>query len=654
MISLFQTSTTCWDTMIRDYGVVGTVSASASVTLVLILAIVMHKAFLSNCCGGTGTGSDSAYKRKGSSSSADKKRRRRKGHHHTKGGRGGGRIKGATTNVAGGSTAGPRLPIVEEISSDGACGGATASEGSSGLSAPDTDFMVHELGIHHEKEQPSRPRVDSQVSAVSSFVSHEEEGASITTSPSALESVVSSEETNDRASTVPSVFTVDTTLPDDISCGSISVRSGLTALQPNNRSSNSTTTNNDTSTISHSSNPRVAAKTNKLNRGQKPSPKTNAVVNQPPRSVTRTTHDPQTTATTPDNQSEGGFNNRANTKPKNPRGGKGRMSNSHTNPRAGRGKSGRPQKSSPKNQKPAARTESPVPRTTNTADMSVSPRINSNVLSTPASSKQMQSNNNNLIGIPPASPYTQSLFSCEVGASGWSLPALPVARDAPSATNTMYPAMSYQTNTFVAPYSRMDGELANSNDNSNFSFLPAPTGGSAGFWMSSNEVSPRSPSASSSNTNFATPQRAVRAPPGLSAPPGFSGPSVVAPVHNNVHNSPAPSDLYTPIRTSISTANNTVPSLVPVTPSFGSPNLTSPQVSPFSWSNGGGVLGCASSESPIVSPANSRRCHVVKENPFAADTDYDADYYPADDADCRIEAELQELGGRMVGSVLDF
>lgn len=66
------------------------------------------------------------------------------------------------------------------------------------------------------------------------------------------------------------------------------------------------------------------------------------------------------------------------------------------------------------------------------------------------------------------------------------------------------------------------------------------------------------------------------------------------------------------------------------------------------------MLGCASSESPIVSPANSRRCHVVKENPFAADTDYDADYYPADDADCRIEAELQELGGRMIGSVLDF
>jgi hypothetical protein len=46
-------------------------------------------------------------------------------------------------------------------------------------------------------------------------------------------------------------------------------------------------------------------------------------------------------------------------------------------------------------------------------------------------------------------------------------------------------------------------------------------------------------------------------------------------------------------------------------------------------------------------------CNPVKENPFASDeSDYNNNQNsPADD---QIEAELQELGGQMVGSILDF
>jgi len=52
----------------------------------------------------------------------------------------------------------------------------------------------------------------------------------------------------------------------------------------------------------------------------------------------------------------------------------------------------------------------------------------------------------------------------------------------------------------------------------------------------------------------------------------------------------------------------------------------------------------------------------LKENPFASESDNNhsnklngtTNGNGTDDADGRIEAELQELGGRMIGSVLDF
>ena len=50
------------------------------------------------------------------------------------------------------------------------------------------------------------------------------------------------------------------------------------------------------------------------------------------------------------------------------------------------------------------------------------------------------------------------------------------------------------------------------------------------------------------------------------------------------------------------------------------------------------------------SPSGSIPFGTVKENPFAPDHTVN----PFDDSDSQIEAELQELGGRMAGSILDF
>lgn len=52
---------------------------------------------------------------------------------------------------------------------------------------------------------------------------------------------------------------------------------------------------------------------------------------------------------------------------------------------------------------------------------------------------------------------------------------------------------------------------------------------------------------------------------------------------------------------------------------------------------------------PQYSPAGSIPYGAtIKENPFAAESNYQADL------DSQIEADLQELGGQMAGSILDF
>ena len=641
MMTLLESSTTCWTIMIRDYGVVGTVSASASIALVLLLAIAMHKAFLSSNFGYGGNDDDddsaAASKRRhahnNASTAADKKRRRRKGHHHTKQhvgsrGGGGGRIKGSSTISGGGSSSlgsspsmlCPRLPKVEEVSSDGAaCDNSSRS--SCGNAIPNL-----EMEDGGASQNPSTAdKEDHNMCDPCLSVSQEEEGASIMTSPSALESVVSSDETEVKGrGSIPSICTVDTAaMSDDISCGSMSVRSGPPRQQQQQPVSRGSTKNGKPS----SNNSRGGKPSNiKSNRVQK-QPKANGKAIQ---SATYTRADGGKAAQpleTAHSNSEARLesSNKKVFGQKQNRGGKGRAGNNQS-PRGGRGKGGRSQKAQ-KNQNSTSRTQSPLPTSVNNSILAATPTksdhtvISTSTCTTDFSSLTGNGNNNRL---PPVSPYSQSLFSCEVGNSGWSLPSLPSTTSQNikpnfAATTQTSPALSYQTNSFVEPYSRLPPNLGiNSGASADLN---------CGLWNTGNQAN-----VSTFNNIQTTPQRPLRAPPGLPAPPA----TMTTPIKTST------CDLYTPISTPVN--NNTAPSLVPITPSFGTPNVGQ-QVLPYSWSGMGENPGSS------MDTGNGGRRNLVKENPFAVESDNAGN---ADDAECRIEAELQELGGRMIGSILDF
>ncbi|CAB9507560.1 expressed unknown protein [Seminavis robusta] len=629
MVSILQSSTTCWAIMIRDYGVVvGTVSASASIILVLIVAIAMHKAFLSNCVAhhknNSGTAATSSTKRR--SSGAEKKRRRRKGKNNARG-----RIKTAGNSSSNANNNALRLPKVEEVASDG------ASRSSSG-----------DVNVVHSPA-PAPP------TSTSCF----EEG-SIMTSPSALESVVSSDETCDTAklrTPVPSVCTVDTTsMSDDISCSSFSVRSGQQQQQPTPRSNRAVVTSppkgkgKSAAAKTNSNGKTKGQKQGKAGGGKLPPPAPNAA-----RAEALKMAKPVPKFTMTDNR----FGNQYSSKQTAAAPAAAKGTYSAQNARATRGAKGKKavtNKAQPAPPK-AARTVSPVPTTfdsTLLVSTTPSPRANnattvisgSPVIASPSlnternnltliSGHATNSNDENNSRLPPFSPYSQSLFSCEIGASSWSLPALPVVlqptKVGATSSITPAPAQSYTTgNPFVTSYSQMPTGPRTESDG-------------LGLWNTSTRTA--APPMNQLGS-MSTPKRPVRPPPGLSAPPGFARvpQQLQQPALTNNHSTA--SDLFTPVRN-----NNELPSLVPSTPST---TCTIPEPSPFSWNNAPLVPGGFHSESPMMMMMSAP---VNQKNPFAGDTsnkNNNGVASNADEVECRIEAELQELGGRMIGSVLDF
>jgi hypothetical protein len=595
MVSILQSSTTCWTIMIRDYGVVGTVSASASITLVLLLAIAMHKAFLSNSATDSNHATSPSGSKSRGTTAAEKKRRRRKGTSNKNSNRG--RIK-----AGGSSTPTLRLPKVEEV--DGA-GSDSSTRSSSGDAS---DYSAIQLkDVFDEPKQ-----------------STEEEANSIMTSPSALESVVSVEEFEVKARTpVPSVCTVDTTsMSDDISCGSFSVRSGVLPSRPM-RSVNTPTSAKGKPKSNTSSRGKAKA----IQHGQKQTNLASPIPVPVPNS-TRAEGLKNAKPVPKHSMSPDCFPS-ATSEPKMGRGRKV----------GARSKGGRPltPKHHPKHLL-AARTVSPVTTTCdNTLLVSSTPSTNPTILSGSPASANMEHNNNRSTSrlmtsnennhesrLPPFSPYSQSLFSCELGASQWSLPTLPVVSQPKNVASVMSATgiasslvPSSTSNPFVMPCSQMPSECNGHTSSYYYSSL--------GLWNTLPVQADNNHSLSLGT--LSTPPPPVRPPPGLTAPPGFASNQPMLAHKNNSNNG-----AYTPGRT----AGNETPSLMPAKPSFGAPS-TVLEVSPVAWN------GTSSAPSAFMMTMN-QNSPVVAKNPFAGDSN---------EVDWRIEAELQELGGRMIGSVLD-
>lgn len=438
------------------------------------------------------------------------------------------------------------------------------------------------------------------------------------TSPSALESVVSDDFEAKGRTPVPSVCTVDTTtMADDISCSSFSVRS----VQQQQQQQQPVRQTKSRANKSKPNATRGGKANGKANPGQK-QPKTTTKVNAGQaknRADFQKTAKPATRTKTSGTDAPGRFDQfkKQNGQKRN-EGGKGRVAGTQNS--RGTRKGGRVAKNQ-RNQPNAQTSYAPNAdkSTPNLQSRKAPPVLNPSPKTKLENGSGIRESLDNRP--PPFSPCTQSLFSCEIGASGWSLPSLPAVSQ-PNAH--LAPALSYQTNPFVTPYSQMPTDY-NSAGRTTPVVLPEAT-----LW---NSVEPITPSAAEGRelNQFTTPKRPLRAPPGLpTPPPGFSDASLAQPILTA-------SDFSTPVRTF---------GMEPTPPTYGRAAKSTP---PLVLS--GMCLGGSSGLSTPLSTTNDfngMKGNRVKDNPFAADKGN------PNEAECRIEAELQELGGRMIGSVLDF
>ena len=232
--------------------------------------------------------------------------------------------------------------------------------------------------------------------------------------------------------------------------------------------------------------------------------------------------------------------------------------------------------------------------------------------------------------LPPFSPFSQSLFTCEMGTSDWTLPSLPAVTPHTKeqvAMPSLTPAFTYQ-NPFATPSSYSPSTYDSAESITPSLFQDASANAPPGLWHS---VQPTATTGERCDLKpLTTTKPPLRPPPGLSAPPGFSEASLPQPILSS-----SPSQFSTPVRTLEKT---------PTTPVFiKADHAVSPLVLPRI--DYGGPLGTPQSTTSSFSGIGGS---LVKENPFAGERGNTSE------AECRIEAELQELGGQMIGSILDF
>ena len=259
------------------------------------------------------------------------------------------------------------------------------------------------------------------------------------TSPSALESVVSEDYEAKGRTPVPSVCTVDTTVSDDISCSSFSVRS-VQQQQPVRQTNSRASKGKGNATRGGKAN-------SKANRGQKQQQqmqKATAKVN--PTMTTTKSRAEALKAAKPANRTHAQATENAtmkfdqfkkdNAQKRASGSGRSRATPTTSQPNgAGRGNTVRAGNNGVGQSK--SHTQHPSTKKTNSVGSSKAPisakKTNSAVAlpgsplgdAKKTSSKVSVNNDHASNRLPPVSPFSQSLFTCEIGASEWSLPSLP-------------------------------------------------------------------------------------------------------------------------------------------------------------------------------------------------------------------------------------
>ena len=683
MTSFLHSSSTCWAILVRDYGLWGTVSTSAaSILLVLVLAMALHRTFLSS----TYRSSSSRAQRQQQLLDNNKQRKQRNGATKSKG-------QQPVTTLQPSDSSSATTPTFLRTTS-GEVGGSPTCSGNTGpelavhrgASPNDESDLNRKTSTETTKDQPDDDNVDvveDTLPPLAPAVSQDE-------APSVLESIVSTEETtagfpNDQPR-VPSVCTVDSSVlsSDEISCESISVILPQTAKSRSNNSNNNNQRrgkNNRSKRGGRKSPPNLpksnssSNNNNNNNNSTKTSPITKTTDLYETQSTTKskkaTTHHAKNEKHEDHSEKQAGKEKHAFVNNKGRGDGHGH-NNKHHNSNGGRGhnihghgKGGRYQQ----NASPRKTPMNGKQHGSATARNSLPPVASSfhkHVPVSPTGSRSSYKGYNKNGRATPVSPATKSLASCEAGASGWTMPMQPTFRPvSASPDHTKAPAISYRTNesSFVTSYSQVPAaDLGGGYPSPNPSVAAlSDTSGSIDSSCRLWESAPLPYSSSYGNSITSTPQRTpVHAPPGFAPSPanGLGTPSSLLSTSGMPY---TPSMYMAPVRPA-NGAGATPSSFAPTSSPFGTPAVSPMNVAALSFSswnddsNRGGIGGYYQNPS-TKSPRSGR----IKENPFASDdsngyysTSTSTNAAGNEEADSRIEAELQELGGQMVGSVLDF
>jgi hypothetical protein len=221
MLSFFHSSTTCWGIIVSDYGLITTVAAAATFAALVLLIWIMHR-----------TLSPRSKRPNRPLPSTEKKRKKRKGHmrhHHCRNGSGTGAGSANSSDITqiktpdGTSCISSDKPL-ESPPSPNRLDAVTPIP----PCPPPSILEGYPLALSSTMESPSSPQMpalDSSLLATTTATIPRGDSSSLVTNDEDLVHPLWASDERSR-SRVHSVSTVDTsTMSDDQSCGSTSVRS---------------------------------------------------------------------------------------------------------------------------------------------------------------------------------------------------------------------------------------------------------------------------------------------------------------------------------------------------------------------------------------------------------------------------------------------
>lgn len=604
----------------KEYGLFGIVSVSVSLAVVLILAITIHRTFFLNWFGGNAPTDPrespiaAAQKQKTVEYQEDQVYSVRSG-----------TVTRAVETVQSASSipSCSRLQTVGEVSADGVkcCRNSLAAEETRLESTPD-DNIKEPDPVEESKSIANEERQRKS----SSLESRNRDAVDVAASPPLLELIARTDEGEiPGRERVPSVCTLDTTImsTDDLSCESSLNKPAVSAKPRNNRKR---------------SNKRGKNKSKR--GGPKQAPSSSKAETPAFASATDGYHGNERLSNMPTHLCrEGEFNakvkNHNNNEP-HKHGNRGKVGGGDQNLNCQISRDGRGNRVSGRHQKSRKNQLAGKQYTISKGNAASVPSSPGQIPASPNGSKADSRWSGHVGGNTPMSPAAHNLVSCEIGASGWSFPCNPVSSVPVSPGLDILPVQSYSANSYLASHSRSPaGGYPSPNPSLALSDASASIDSRCRLWES--VQSPGLDKGQTMGNNSTTPQRPVRAPPGFAPSIPYSPNEYTAVGRDGAM---TPSYPYSPNQyTAVRRDGAMAPSYLAQSPSFGASSGVDSCSLPLPIVGGGGFQ-----------PSPFSR---VKENPFADDDNYDNNRN-SDDAEGRIEAQLQELGGQMVGNVLDF